>query len=103
MEERLCQIGWKKRKWLIGKDNVLPPAGKGVICDINVGNARSVAQRVWKISSQIRKKLADFIRGLLRVRMIPASKSPWDSSFIVIVQKNGVDIRLRVNYRLVNG
>ncbi|OWY99446.1 Eukaryotic/viral aspartic protease, partial [Phytophthora megakarya] len=65
MEERLRQIVWKKRKWLIGKGNALPPAAKGVICDIDVGNARPVAQRVRKISSHFREKLADLIRGLL--------------------------------------
>ncbi|OWY93101.1 hypothetical protein PHMEG_00037626, partial [Phytophthora megakarya] len=76
MEERLRQIVWKKRKWLIGKGNALPPAAKGVICDIDVGNARLVAQRVRKISPQFREKLADLIRGLLSERMIRASKSP---------------------------
>ncbi|OWY91330.1 Eukaryotic/viral aspartic protease [Phytophthora megakarya] len=52
------------RKWLIGKGNALPPASEGVICDIGVGNARPVAQRVRKISSQFCEKLADRIRGL---------------------------------------
>ncbi|OWY91190.1 reverse transcriptase [Phytophthora megakarya] len=103
MEERLRQIVWEKRKWLIGKGNALPPAAKGVICDIDVGNARPVAQRVRKISPQFREKLADLIRGLLSARMIRASKSPWASPIVVIVKKNGVDIRLCVDYRLVNG
>ncbi|OWZ00118.1 reverse transcriptase, partial [Phytophthora megakarya] len=98
-----AEIVWKKRKWLIGKGNALPPAAKGVICDIDVGNARPVAQRVRKISSQFREKLADLIRGLLSARMIRASKSPWASPIVVIVKKNGVDIRLCVDYRLVNG
>ncbi|OWY92846.1 hypothetical protein PHMEG_00037977, partial [Phytophthora megakarya] len=103
IEERLPQVVWKKRKWLIGKGNALPPAAKGVICDIEVGNARPVAQHVRKISSQFREKLADLIRGLLSARMIRASKSPWASPIVVIVKKNGVDIRLCVDYRLVNG
>ncbi|OWZ04604.1 hypothetical protein PHMEG_00023462 [Phytophthora megakarya] len=37
--ERLRQIIWKKRHLLIGKGNALPPAAKGVVCDIDVGNA----------------------------------------------------------------
>ncbi|OWZ01216.1 Eukaryotic/viral aspartic protease, partial [Phytophthora megakarya] len=93
----------EKRKWLIGKGNALPPAAKGVICDIDVGNARPVAQRARKVSPQFREKLADLIRGLLSARMIHASKSPWASPIVVIVKKNGVGIRLCVDYRLVNG
>ncbi|OWZ11443.1 Eukaryotic/viral aspartic protease [Phytophthora megakarya] len=99
----MAEIVWNKRKWLIGKGNALPPAVKGVICDIDVGNARPVAQRVRKISSQFREKLADLIRGPLSARMIRASKSPWASPIVVIVKKNGVDIRLCVDYWLVNG
>ncbi|OWZ03491.1 Eukaryotic/viral aspartic protease [Phytophthora megakarya] len=103
MKERLRQNVWEKRKWVIGKGNALPPAAKGVICDIDVGNARPVAHRVRKISLQFREKLADLIRGLLSARMIRASKSPWASPIVVIVKKNGVDMRLCVDYRLVNG
>ncbi|OWZ02946.1 reverse transcriptase, partial [Phytophthora megakarya] len=94
MEERLRHIVWKKRKWLIGKGDTLPPAAKGVICDIDVGNTRPVAQRVRKFSSQFREKLANMFQGLLSARMIRASKSPWASPIVVIVKKNGVDIRL---------
>ncbi|OWZ12052.1 reverse transcriptase [Phytophthora megakarya] len=64
----------EERKWLIGKGNALPPAAKGVICYIDVGNARPVAQH-----------------------------SPWASPIVVIVKKNGVDIRLCADYKLVNG
>ncbi|KAE9278223.1 hypothetical protein PF008_g28664, partial [Phytophthora fragariae] len=35
-ETRLRQIIWKRRKWLIGKGNALPPAALGVVCDIDV-------------------------------------------------------------------
>ncbi|OWZ22109.1 reverse transcriptase [Phytophthora megakarya] len=79
-------------KWLIGKGNALPPAAKGVVCDIDVGNAKPIAQR----------KLADLIRGLPSTRMVRASKSPWASPIVIIVKKNGVDIRPCVDYRLVN-
>ncbi|OWZ19064.1 reverse transcriptase [Phytophthora megakarya] len=102
MEERLRQMVWKTHKWLIRKGDALLSAAKGVICDIDVGNARPVPQRVRKISSQFREKLADLIRGLFSARMIRASKSPWASPIVVIVKKNGVDIRLCVDYRLVN-
>ncbi|POM63123.1 hypothetical protein PHPALM_27625, partial [Phytophthora palmivora] len=59
--ERLRQKIWNYRHLLIGKGNALPPAARGVVCDIDVGDARPIAQR-----------------------------------------KNGVDIRLCIDYRLVN-
>ncbi|POM80503.1 Hypothetical protein PHPALM_1656 [Phytophthora palmivora] len=48
--ERLVQIIWKRKHLLIGKGNVLPPAAKGVVCDIDVGNAKPVAQRSRKVA-----------------------------------------------------
>ncbi|EGZ23216.1 Eukaryotic/viral aspartic protease, active site [Phytophthora sojae] len=69
-ETRLRQIIWKRRKWLIGKGNALPPAALGVVCDIDVGDAKPVAQRVRKIPPEFREKVADLIKGLLSARMI---------------------------------
>ncbi|POM75361.1 Hypothetical protein PHPALM_7547 [Phytophthora palmivora] len=63
--ERLRQRIWKYRYLLIGKGNALPPAARGVVCDIDL--------------FQITLGLTD--RG---------------------DQKNGVDIRLCIDYRLVN-
>ncbi|GMF32570.1 unnamed protein product [Phytophthora fragariaefolia] len=101
--ERLRQIIWKRRRWLIGKGNALPPAAVGVVCDIDVVDARPVAQRVRKIPPQFREKVADLIKGLLSAGMIQPSTSPWASPIVVIVKKNGVDIQLCIDYRLVNG
>ncbi|GMF52712.1 unnamed protein product [Phytophthora fragariaefolia] len=35
--------------------------------------------------------------------MIQHLTSPWASPIVVIVKKNGVDIRLCIDYRIVNG
>ncbi|KAE9318527.1 hypothetical protein PF008_g18487 [Phytophthora fragariae] len=102
-ETRLRQIIWRRRKWLIGKGNALPPAALGVVCDIDVGDAKPVAQRVRKIPPQFREKVADLVKGLLSARMIQKSKSPWASPIVVIIKKNGVNIRLCIDYRLING
>ncbi|POM64369.1 Reverse transcriptase [Phytophthora palmivora] len=100
--ERLHQRIWKYRHLLIGKGNALPPAARGVVCDIDVGYARPIAQRVRKIAPRFREKLSDLIKGLLSAKMISYSRSPWASPIVVIVKKNGVDIRLCIDYRLVN-
>ncbi|CAI5722655.1 unnamed protein product [Peronospora destructor] len=104
MEEvdRLRQIIWRKRHLLMGKGNALPPAARGAVCDIDVGNARPIAQRVRKVAPQLREKLSDLIKGLLSSKIIQHSTSPWASPIVIIVKKNGVDIRLGIDYRLVN-
>ena len=67
-----------------------------------MGNARPIAQRVRKVAPQFREKLADLIKGLLSAKIIQPSTSPWASPIVIIVKKNGVDIRLCIDYRLVN-
>ncbi|OWZ20734.1 Eukaryotic/viral aspartic protease [Phytophthora megakarya] len=54
--EKLRQIIWKKRHLLIGKGNALPPAAKGVVCDIDVGNAKPIALRARKVPARFREK-----------------------------------------------
>ncbi|CAI5715514.1 unnamed protein product [Peronospora effusa] len=100
--DRLRQIIWRKRHLLMGKGNALPPAARGAVCDIDVGNARPIAQRVRKVASQFREKLADLIKGLLSSKIIQHSTYPWASPIVIIVKKNGVDIRLCIDYRVVN-
>ncbi|GMF36344.1 unnamed protein product [Phytophthora fragariaefolia] len=75
---------------------------KREICDIDVGNAKPVAQRVRKVAPQFREKLFQLIKGVLSAKIIQHSTSPWASPIVVIIKKNGVDIRLCIDYRLVN-
>ncbi|KAE8982055.1 hypothetical protein PR002_g23640 [Phytophthora rubi] len=78
-------------------------SGKGgAICDIDVGNAKPVAQRVRKVAPQFREKLSQLLKGLLSARIIQNSTSPWASPIVVIIEKNGIDIRLCIGYRLIN-
>ncbi|GMF15143.1 unnamed protein product [Phytophthora fragariaefolia] len=100
--DRLKHIIWRRRHLLIGKGNALPPAAKGAICDIDVGNAKPVAQRIRKVAPQFHEKLFQLIKGLLSAKIIQHSTSPWASPIVVIVIKNGIDIRLCLDYRLVN-
>ncbi|KAE8996023.1 hypothetical protein PF011_g16076 [Phytophthora fragariae] len=100
--DRLRQLIWRRRHLLIGKGDALPRAAKGIECDIDVGGAKPIAQRVRKVAPQFREKLSDLIKGLLGARIIKMSTSPWASPIVVIIKKNGVDIRLCIDYRLVN-
>ncbi|KAE8893906.1 hypothetical protein PF003_g22105 [Phytophthora fragariae] len=62
---RLRWLIWRRRHLLIGKGNALPPAARGIVCDIDVGGAKPIAQRVRKVAPQFREKLSDLIKGLL--------------------------------------
>ena len=42
--KKLWDIIWKRRHLLIGKGNALPPAAIGAMCDIDVGDAKPIAQ-----------------------------------------------------------
>ncbi|KAE8957496.1 hypothetical protein PR001_g31352, partial [Phytophthora rubi] len=100
--DRLRRLIWRRRHLLIRKGNALPPAAREIVCDIDVGGAKPIAQWVRKVAPQFREKLSDLIKGLLGARIIKMSTSPWASPIVVIINKNGIDIRLCIDYRLVN-
>ncbi|GMF30453.1 unnamed protein product [Phytophthora fragariaefolia] len=100
---------------------VVSTTDEGTIEDIQAGDpefntpeeARSVIstweeQRQWSsgcdsaVAPQFREKLSQQIKGLLSAKIIQSSTSPWASPIVIIIKKNGVDIRLCVDYRLVN-
>ena len=76
-QESMRQLIWKNRHLLIGKGNALPPAARGAVCDIDVGDANPIAQRVRPVAPKFREKLADLIKGLLSAKIIRPSISPW--------------------------
>ncbi|GMF56162.1 unnamed protein product [Phytophthora fragariaefolia] len=49
--DRLRRKIWRRRHLLIGKGVALPPAARGAVCDIDVGGAKPIAQRVRTPSS----------------------------------------------------
>ncbi|KAG3199393.1 hypothetical protein PC128_g5298 [Phytophthora cactorum] len=93
---------WRFKHLLIGKGNALPPAVRGVLCDIDASGAKPIAQKIRKVAPQFREKLSDLIKGLLNAKIIRFSTSPWASPIVIIIKKNGGDIRLCIDYRLVD-
>ncbi|OWY92145.1 reverse transcriptase [Phytophthora megakarya] len=51
---------------------------RGVVCDIDVGEARPIALKCSKLRIQFREKLADLIKGILSAKMINYSRSQCD-------------------------
>ncbi|OWZ08082.1 hypothetical protein PHMEG_00019431 [Phytophthora megakarya] len=47
-------------------------------------------------------KLYELLKGLLRAGLITFSDSPWASPIVIVLKKNGVDIRLCIDYKMVN-
>ncbi|OWZ11408.1 reverse transcriptase [Phytophthora megakarya] len=87
---------------LCGSDNQTPEEIDRLRQRISKFRARPIALKCRKLRIQFREKLAELIKGLLSAKMINHSRSPWASPIAVIIKKNGVDIRLCINYRLVN-
>ena len=100
--QKMRDLIWSYRHLCMGKGNALPPAAKGAVCDIDVGDAKPIAQRVRKVPSQFLDKVFKLIKSLLTAGMVQPSTSPWASPIVIVVKKNKVDIRLCIDYREVN-
>ncbi|KAH9110822.1 hypothetical protein AeMF1_014510 [Aphanomyces euteiches] len=67
------------KKFFIHSGNGLPPAARGAVCDIDVGNTRPITQRARRVRPEHLKQLFDLLKGLLDYGLITFSKSPWAS------------------------
>ncbi|OWZ05374.1 LOW QUALITY PROTEIN: hypothetical protein PHMEG_00022546 [Phytophthora megakarya] len=83
----------------ITSGNALPPPAYGVVCDIDVQGHMPIKQRARRTPLRVLEKLYELLKGLLRAGLITFSDS---SSASPIVVKNGVDIRLCIDYKRVN-
>ena len=86
----------------MGKVSALPYAARGAVCDIDVGGANSIAQRVRPVAPKFREKLTDLIKVFLSTKIIRPSTSPWASPIVILINNNGEDIRLCIDYRRFN-
>jgi hypothetical protein len=73
------------------------------MCDLDVGDAKPVAQRPRSVAPHITVKVYELLKKLLETGLIKHSDSPWTSPIVIILKKNGVDIRMCINYRILNG
>ena len=87
---------------MIASGNALPPPAYGAVCDIDVGGHDPIKQRARRIPLRHLKKLYKLLKGLLSAGLIAFSDSPWSSSIFIVLKKNGVDIRLCIDYKMVN-
>ncbi|OWY98790.1 reverse transcriptase, partial [Phytophthora megakarya] len=101
-ERRLRGILKYHRAIFLGDGNAVPAPARGVTCDLDVGEANPVAQRPRSVAPHLSIKVYELLKKLLETRLIEHSESPWASPTVIGLKKNGVDIRMCVDYRIVN-
>uniref|UniRef100_H3H499 Reverse transcriptase/retrotransposon-derived protein RNase H-like domain-containing protein n=1 Tax=Phytophthora ramorum TaxID=164328 RepID=H3H499_PHYRM len=87
-QESLVAVLKRHEKIMIASGNALPPPAYGV--------------RARRTPLRHLRKLYELLKGLLKARLVVFSDSPWASPIVIVLKKNGVDIRLCIDYKLVN-
>ncbi|POM79906.1 Hypothetical protein PHPALM_2322, partial [Phytophthora palmivora] len=99
---RLVETLRKHEHIMISRGNALPPPAYGVVCDIDVKGHSPIKQRARRIPLKYLRKLYELLKGLLEAGLIAFSSSPWASPIVIVLKKNGQDIRLCIDYKMVN-
>ncbi|OWZ07384.1 hypothetical protein PHMEG_00020229 [Phytophthora megakarya] len=87
---------------MISSGNAMPPPAYGFVCDIDVNNHDPIKQRARRIPLRYLQKLYELLKGLLKAGLIAFSDSPWASPIVIVLKKNGQDIRQCIDYKMVN-
>ncbi|OWY92019.1 reverse transcriptase [Phytophthora megakarya] len=101
-EERLRAVLRKHRMIFLGDGNALPPPARGVVCDLEVGDAKPISMWSRRIPADLLSKVYELLKRLLETGLIEYSDSEWASAIVLVMKKNGTDVRLCIDYRLVN-
>ncbi|KAE8985370.1 hypothetical protein PR002_g22661 [Phytophthora rubi] len=101
-EHKMRNISKYHRSIYLGDGNAPPAPARGVVCDLDVGDAKPVAQRSRSVAPHLSMKVYELIKKLLEKGLVEHSESPWASPIVIVLKKNGVDIRMCIDYRIVN-
>ncbi|KAE9180622.1 hypothetical protein PF004_g24787 [Phytophthora fragariae] len=101
-ERKMRNILKYHRSIFLGDGNAAPAPARGVVCDLDVGDAKPVAQRSRSVAPHLSMKVYELIKKLLEKGLVEHSESPWASPIVIVLKKNGVDIRMCIDYRIVN-
>ncbi|OWZ12141.1 reverse transcriptase [Phytophthora megakarya] len=102
MEAKMRRILKRHHSIFLGDGNRAPAPTSGVVCDIDVGEAKPVALRARHIAVPFLAKVFQLLKKLLEAEPIGHSESEWPSPIVIVLKKNGVDIRMYIDYRLLN-
>ncbi|KAE9272184.1 hypothetical protein PF008_g30162 [Phytophthora fragariae] len=101
-EHKMRNILKYHRSIFLGDGNAVPAPARAVVCDLDVGDAKPVAQRSRSVAPHLSMKVYELIKKLLEKGLVEHSESPWASAIVIVLKKNGVDIRMCIDYRIVN-
>ncbi|GMF26490.1 unnamed protein product [Phytophthora fragariaefolia] len=93
-QERVVKVQKSHERIMISSGNALPPPAYGVVCDIDVQEHPPIKQKAPRIPLRHLKQLYELLKGLLKAGLIAFSDSPSASPIVIVLKKNGVDIRL---------
>ncbi|OWZ16363.1 reverse transcriptase [Phytophthora megakarya] len=102
MEAKMRRILKCHRSIFLGYGNAAPIPARGVVSDIDVGEAKPVSLRARQIAAPFLVKVFKLLKKLLEAGLIEHSESEWSSPIVIVLKKNGVDIRMCIDYRLLN-
>lgn len=68
----------------LGDGNAVPAPAKGVVCDLDVGEANPVAQRSRQIPPHQLQKVYDLLKKMLETGLVEYSKSSWASPIVIV-------------------
>ncbi|GMF50376.1 unnamed protein product [Phytophthora fragariaefolia] len=102
MEAPVRAILEKHHASFLGDGNTVPAPARDVVCNLDVGDAKPVAQRSRPIKPEHPRKVYDLLEKLIQIKLIEYFDSDWVSPIVIVKKKNGVVVRLCIDYRLVN-
>ncbi|KAE8970890.1 hypothetical protein PR001_g27069 [Phytophthora rubi] len=102
LQEKVVRVLKRHDKIMISSGNALPPPAYGVVCDIDVQGHPPIKQEARRVPLRHLKKLYELLKGLLKAGLVSFSTSPWASPIVIVLKKNGVDIILCIDYKMVN-
>ncbi|GMF50489.1 unnamed protein product [Phytophthora fragariaefolia] len=103
-QDRVEMVLNNHERIMISSVNALPPPAYGVVGvgDIDVQGHPPIKQTACRIPLRHLKQLYELLKWLLKAGVIAFSDRLWASPIVIALKKNGVDIRLRIDYKMVN-
>ncbi|OWZ15926.1 reverse transcriptase [Phytophthora megakarya] len=85
MEAKMKWILKRHRSIFLGDGNAAPAPASGVVCDIDVGEAKPVGLHSRQIAAPFLVKVFEFLKKLLEAELIEYPESEWSSPIGIVL------------------